>query len=574
MSKSFCYILLLCSSLAASTAWSQTAPRKFTFTGAARGYFLGDQLDQDVVTEDTVTVPRLNSGHIMADLGLNIRPNKNMEIHGMVRVRNDYGGFWGSGVTFDIRQMYVKGVIGGVVRYQLGDINYRLTRYTFWNNDQEFFAQSPTVFKQQFDVVNYDHFHNFDGAWRQQGGAAEWGLVFKSLIEEIEFHTFATRIRASNNSTINDRIFAGGNVQLVQSKHLQLGWNYVNLSDIEGTSRNQSLFRNPVSTFIAKVMWDNNRFDTKAEAEWGRSRTRFINEDEAPNNSGRFAEVLARVSDKKSGWYVQGTAKRVESEFRSPGAQTKRINFGAQPVAFQRIGNEQNLRSLTMLDLMRESSLYNMQLQPYLMAFLPKYDNITPFGDATPNRQGAIVEVGWKAKKDVTFVVEQSMLSETRGEGTPEARQFSRTRLHAKWMRDKISDKINRRAVVELSARRDETKRGGTEFYKGVDLNTTVASVGVELEVYEKLDILAGWQFVEYDGFDYTAVRNNYAEIFNFEEYEVRGKETMTAAGLRYRFSDKSFLSAQMNFFHFDDADLTTHHYNVRQLMLLYQINF
>jgi hypothetical protein len=93
----------------------------------------------------------------MADLGLNIRPNKNMEVQGMVRVRNDYGGFWGSGVTFDIRQMYIKGVIGGVVRYQLGDINYRMTKYTLWNSDQELLQSTPTIFRQQYDVLNYDY---------------------------------------------------------------------------------------------------------------------------------------------------------------------------------------------------------------------------------------------------------------------------------------------------------------------------------------------------------------------------------------------------------------------------------
>jgi hypothetical protein len=48
----------------------------------------------------------------------------------------------------------------------------------------------------------------------------------------------------------------------------------------------------------------------------------------------------------------------------------------------------------------------------------------------------------------------------------------------------------------------------------------------------------------------------------------------MKAAGLRYRFSEKSFLSAQVNMFDFDDADVNTAHYAVRQFMMLYQINF
>ncbi len=194
---------------------AQQAEKKFSINGAARGIFYGDNLDQDVAVEDTITIPKLNSGHVLVDLGMNIRPVKNMEIQAMIRVRNDYGGFWGSGVTFDIRQMFIKGVIGNIVRYQLGDINYKMTRYTMWNYNQELSVGSPTVFAQQSDLLNYDHFYNKDNSWRQQGGAAEFALVFKSVIDELHFHAVTTRVKASDNSSVNDRLFSGLNVQLV-----------------------------------------------------------------------------------------------------------------------------------------------------------------------------------------------------------------------------------------------------------------------------------------------------------------------------------------------------------------------
>ena len=106
-----------------ATALAQQDIRKITFVGAARAQFYGDHY-QSYSEEDTVTTAKLNSGNTLVDLGINIRPNPQMEIQGMVRVRNDYGGFWGAGVSFDVRQLYVKGVAGGIVRYQLGDINY------------------------------------------------------------------------------------------------------------------------------------------------------------------------------------------------------------------------------------------------------------------------------------------------------------------------------------------------------------------------------------------------------------------------------------------------------------------
>jgi hypothetical protein len=221
--------------------------KKVVFTGAARGLYYGDKIDHDKM-EDSITIPRTNSGHTLVDLGMNIRPNRNTEIQGMVRVRNDYGGFWGSGVSFDIRQLYIKGVAGGVVRYQLGDINYKLSPYTLSNTQQEIITQGPVVFQQQTRLMNYDNFYAADSSWRQQGAAAEFGLQFSKFVRELQFHTVATRVRTTDFGSINDRLFAGYNVNLVQSNFFEVGINHVTLFDIAGTSRNLSTFHNPVTT--------------------------------------------------------------------------------------------------------------------------------------------------------------------------------------------------------------------------------------------------------------------------------------------------------------------------------------
>ncbi|MFN5294660.1 MAG: hypothetical protein ACK5BL_03955, partial [Flavobacteriales bacterium] len=149
------HIALVVSSIVFGTAaLAQQDTRKITFVGAARAQFYSDNYNS-YFEEDTVTASKLNSGNTLVDLGINMRPNPQMEIQGMVRVRNDYGGFWGAGVTFDVRQLYVKGVAGGIVRYQLGDINYKLTPYTLWNSNQEMISGVPFLLQQQTDVVNY-----------------------------------------------------------------------------------------------------------------------------------------------------------------------------------------------------------------------------------------------------------------------------------------------------------------------------------------------------------------------------------------------------------------------------------
>lgn len=579
MKNWFITFSILCVWISVAELEAQTkqivSTKKFNVTGLARGNFYADRLNQSSEIIDSVSTPKLNSGHILSDLAFSIRPNKSMEVLAMARIRNDYGGFWGSGVTFDIRQMYVKGIIGGIVRYQLGDINDRMTKYTLWNQDQEFLQTTPTIFKQQFDVVNYDHFYNFNNSWRQQGAATEFALVFKKFIKEIQFHGVATRVKASDNTANNDRIFSGVNVQLVQSKFFSFGLNYAGLSDIDGTSKNKELFRNPVLTGNASFTWDNANWETFAQTEFGKSKTFILNNDIVPSKNGKFFELEGAIKQKKTGIRISGIVKRIDSEFLSPGAQTKRILFQQLPIAYNRIGNEQVIRQLTILDLMRESSLCNMQLQAYLMDFSPKYDNITPYGDATPNRQGSIIKSDWVSKnKNWVVKAEQLNLQEVRGEGTILPRKFNRTSASLSYTNDKISEKWAKRIHVGVSYRMDQTKRDGTEFYRGVDLSTNVMGVGTEIEVLKNLDVLFGYQEVKYSGFDYTARRDEYAFIYNFSEYQVDGNEKMVAGGLRYRFGEKSFLSAQWNKFDVSDKLIGTSNYKVNQFMLLYQMSF
>jgi hypothetical protein len=109
---------------------------------------------------------------------------------------------------------------------------------------------------------------------------------------------------------------------------------------------------------------------------------------------------------------------------------------------------------------------------------------------------------------------------------------------------------------------------------RGVDLKTNVLSTGFEIEVLPSFDLMFGMQQLSYQGFDYTAVRNNFSEIFNFNEYEVDGEETMLAYGARYRFSEKTFISAQMSRFNTKNQLSSLPAYDLNQFMLLFQMKF
>jgi len=547
--------------------------RKVVFTGAARGLYYGDRIGQEV--EDSITIPRMNSGHTLVDLGMNIRPNRNTEIQGMVRVRNDYGGFWGSGVSFDIRQLYIKGVAGGVVRYQLGDINYKLSPYTLSNTQQEIITQGPVVFQQQTRLMNYDNFYAADSSWRQQGAAAEFGLQFAKYFKELQFHTVATRVRTTDFGNISDRLFAGYNVNLVQSNFLEVGVNHVTLFDIEGTSRNLSTFHNPVTTGTLLLKKDISNWKMKVNVEAGTSKTYYEKFEGSPETNGKIFDAKWMGVNSSKGLSVEAGWKYVSSDFRSPGAQTKRVNYNYQPSSFGRITNDQVVRNLTAFDLMRESNAYNRQLSSNLMLTQPKYDNITPYGTATPNRQGVTVVAKYTIPSKILEVfATQLMLQETRGEGTFVPRKFMRSEVKAVAHVNQRFGRSDKLFDVTIRFRNDNTSREAEENVRAVDLSTQILSFGMEYEFWENWDLMLGVQQIKFNGFDYTAVRNNFSEIYNFKEYQTDGNEFMQAAGVRYRFSDKSSLSMNLSNFKNTDAFDATQNYTIRQFMLLYQMNF
>jgi hypothetical protein len=188
---------------------------------------------------------------------------------------------------------------------------------------------------------------------------------------------------------------------------------------VNGTANVNTALRNPVHTATLNYQGQGGRLSHKMHLEAGLSRRYVINDDTYIKKSGKFAQLSWKESLDEGKWNVEGIISRVESGFRSPGAQTRRINTDGALTAYQRLGNDQSLRSLNMLDLMRESNLYNMQLQTELMGYLPYYDNITPYGAATPNRQGfQMIESGKCGDGKWNWNIAQMWMKETRGEGT------------------------------------------------------------------------------------------------------------------------------------------------------------
>jgi hypothetical protein len=266
---------------------------------------------------------------------------------------------------------------------------------------------------------------------------------------------------------------------------------------------------------------------------------------------------------------------RVDANFRSPGAQTKRLNFGGIPSTFERVGNDQVLRGLNSLDLMRESSLYNMQLQTSLMDFRMEYDNITPYGVATPNRQGVDVKLNYKKQNnpfDVSLVYYQGQ--ETRGEGTQVARSFQRQSVRVGYESSHDEKSEETYITIQLQYRNDNTRRELPEVLPQVDWNNQVLSSSLDLHWNKRWVTNLGWQSIQFMGSEVQSVKDFNGEIINFKPYVQDGSEQMLNVGMTYHFSKQSFLSAQWNSFHRQDELVSATDYRWKQWTLLYVMNF
>lgn len=567
----FTMILVVASALRLA---GQSTPPKISFTGNARSQFYADRF-KNRFEDDTTTTVLTHSGNVLADLGAHIRPSKNTEIQAVIRVRNDYGGFWGSGVSFDVRQLYIKGVAADVFKYQLGDINYKMTPYTLHNNDQEYYTLMPDVLRRQLDVVNYDKFYNKDNSWRQQGAAAEFGIAFPSVLQQINFKGVATRIKTSDFAQTNDRIFTGATMEIIQSKKIAFSLNHAKIFDIKGTSRNNVLISIPVTTLTLDLKNEMQHWNLSMHTEAGKSMRNYLQNPEFRKRNGEFLDLSLKAENKSYGFGVTGRWQYVTPDFRSPGAQTKRINYNGQLAGMSRIGNDQHLRDITINDLTRESDLCTTQLQTSLMPVSKAFDFITPYGDATPNRMGYSTSLHYNDKKERgSMNLTYYSGSEIRGEGTTQLRAYSRIQASMVLNLATLLNQKDRTMVISVIGRQDGSTRKAEEPVRSVNLKNQTISAGAELEVFKNWSITAGWITANTRGFDFLSITDAQENIVAFEEEDIELSQEMWASGIKYNFSKKAFLTLNYQKFYYNNKLSDNNSYTLSQWMLLYQLEF
>ena len=542
--------------------------KKVQFVGGARSVI--SNMSFETSEEDTVTPRKSAGGYALIDLGFRINPNPSTEILGMVRIKNDLGGFWGSNVAFDVRQIHVRGVAAKIVRYQIGNIDYKLTPYTFYNHNPDMLLSGIGALKIKEDILNYESFYNRNNTWRQQGAAADFGLAFPKLIDDVKFNGFITRLNPSNLSNIFERFYGGGNVVLKQSKYFSLGLNHGSIFDLKGTAASENTYSNKVNslTYESKISKDN--WELGLQGETGMSSAGNVLdssqlEDFFSNTKVNFK--LKKLNLNFAVGYLDNGA-----DFRSAGAQSKRINYNQGNTFYNRYTNAQIQRGLSMFDLYNDPNLYSASISANIMDYDPSVNNALPFGMASFNRKGLYGEVQYQdTAKKYTFTANYFNLSEIRGQGTTNLKKFNYLLTTAKVDLKKILN-IKREAGIEIGFSYQNTSRASEVQFETVSLKSASVSIGGQIEIVDKLFFMANVYHFESRGNDLLPVRDVNGAIINFQNYTAKRYENYYATGLKFNFTEDMYLSA------FYERNLNNGNglspYTIDQLLIVYNLKF
>lgn len=579
--------IFLCIGLAISglLVQAQTANPKIQFNGMARGDMSHNWLSSD----DTTNVDQSLGGAALIDLHLDIRPSDAVRISSTLRVKNAIGGFWGQGASLELREISIKGVAAKRIKYRFGDIDSKMTPYTLWNYYGECDNNEAEVFRFIREIRHQENF-NYGHYWRNQGGDLSWRLGFDKGIESIDFNTFAMRNRSLDDGKTPDRLQAGGTMKFHVTNSSQIGFNYINLFDLPKTVSKTyyEKYSNGVGTtdfgfFIGRI---------HAFGELGFSTINYVDtaDTKTVNTKGNFFEVGLEyglvgahpyLHDALPPLSARVSFRRVNQNFFSAGAQSKRINYTSDVNVLPVVGTNSYNRTIALLDLLTDDAIYNQAISYGLMDYEMIFNNVTPYGKATPNRQGFDVALTYNAI-DSTFEtdVEIQLLQDVAGQGSEKKKNY----LLAQWKGNVYFDKIfgwNKSVNVTAgyqfaSASRDEDRvyKMSKELVKPVDLHSHTIDLGASVEVLNRVDVLVGTKMLFYKGTDYKAILNGFNETVKYQCETYDGSQMLAAAGVRYRFNDNISLTLQYDRFNLKDKNDDGNSYKINQAFLLFNILF
>ena len=531
-----------------------------------RNVLAGSNLDQT----DTVSSRSTGQGFSKIDLGIHFTPVKDIEINSSIRLQNDFGGMWGNRNTVALRSLSATGVIKNKIRFSVGDLFLNQSKYTLYNYSQELAKYEPSVFNFYREYINYENYY-IKNYWRLQGIQTNFSYNMYKFIEQIDLDIFSSRVRGSQWLGDPELLMIGGTTFIRLNKNFKIGSHYINTFEVMSSSNTNVAYYNPVIT--AKIIYSDKIYEKYPYSlifEGGLSQRGWRGDEFAPETNGSFFSSSFKSKIKSSN--VSLSFRYVDTDFRSIGSQSRRIQYSLTPTSYPFYNNNFTQRNISLLDIISDPNIYNQKLSTSLMNYNPMYSVTMPYGDATPNRLGAEINI---EDINVTYFLKLNLdakyFTEISGQGTREKRDFLNGVIYAKLFLNKIFD-LNRPIIIETSFNSENVKRAGSAIEK-ISLNNHLLSGGVSIGIIENLNLICGAKMFSSKGNEYLIERNKYDEIIDYDKVTYANEEKIVIAGLQYYFEKDTYITLQFNHFNVLDVDNVKDEFSMKRLVFMFNMN-
>ena len=545
------------------------------FDGLSRSYFARDAIDNST-TDDTLSARNISNGYNLLDLNTHVNPLKDIEIFAQLRIRNSFGSFFGSGTEINVRQLRAKGVINNKIRFSVGDLFLKQNKFTLYNYDEELSGYENDMLKPYRDIIHYENFYT-ENRWRLQGIQTDFSFEFDRFIRSLGFDLFVTRPRGSsqiNETTYSsDLLLSGGSMVSEINKRLSLSINYINLFEVASSGTNNISVRNPVYDMSLLHHFANDKYRIEQKLQSGFSERYWLHSelengisDSISNDTkGMYFEFDNKYLEKDSTLMLTFGYRYVDPNFRSAGAQTRRLDYAAgnNNTIYPIYTNMSLIRPPSVFDLVTDDQLYNQDLSSTLMVFNPIYSNILPYGDATPNRTGIYLKAKINNKnKAFLSKINAGFFKEVIGQGASEKRNFGLLKgafiinFH-QWLN------WEKELSLSTSSESELTRRGG-EAISSLNLFSHQMNTSVNAELVKKFFIQGSYKQFNANGNEFLTQRDNYGDITYFTSTQIDQKDHMLSFGMLYKFRKNVYANINYNWWgtKFTDQPYSDYKYN------------
>ena len=553
------------------------------FDGLSRSYFARDAVDNETI-DDTISARNTSNGYNLLDLNTHVNPIDDIEIFAQLRIRNSFGGFFGSGTEINVRQLKAKGVINNKIRFSVGDLFLKQSKFTLYNYDEELSGFENDMLKPYRDIIHYENFYT-ENRWRLQGIQTDFSFEFDRYIRSLGFDFFVTRPSGSRqineNTYSSDFLLSGGSMFSEINKRLTLSANHINFFEVASSGTKNISVRNPVYDLSLQHHFDNEKYRIEQKLQTGFSKRYWlhselengISDSTSNDNKGMYFELDNKYIKKDSTLLLTLGYRYVDPNFRSTGAQTRRLDFtnGNRNTLYPIYTNMSLIRPPSIFDLVSDDQLYNQELSSILMVFNPIYSNILPYGDATPNRTGVYLKARLNNKNKVLLSkINAGFFKEVIGQGTAEKRDFGlfkgsfKINFH-RWLNWK------KELSLSVSSESELTRRGGEEV-SSVNLLSHQMNTSVNAELVKKFFIQASYKQLNANGNEFLTQRDNYGNITYYTSTEIDQKDHMLSFGMLYKFRENVYANLHYNWWGLEYANQAYSDYKYNRLILILSV--